>query len=863
MAQVQDAALARSFLDQFSATITRYTDDHNTADSIFRNIAFSYSGLQRLGVTDTELEEMPAEFQQGMASRAGLIGDVRGNHPDHWPMAERNWPIDSANRAEVDVSSVDIVIQIRARTGSYHSDFNADHPLYDEIVQLEKNADGALLILSVQPMGTLPDKLGHFGFKDGISQPQFALQHPAAPKLEGPSYPADLPLPAGELFLGHKNSRNDPDGGTSFSKLRRDGTFLVIRKMAQDVAALDSMVEHNQKSGSRDEILGQLLGRYPDGRPLPDTAKGNEFDYDSDPDGKTVPLYSHIRRTNPRKSPHKGDLPDPRILRRGMSFGSTFSQADAQTPRGLIFQAYNASIAEQFEVIQRWISGGNETSPYSRLNDPLFGVRHIRDHDRNYPAHLNGTAKDLEKIDKPFASLHWGLYLFVPSLKGLREIVNSSPTSSASDAELARGQALINEILSMEQEGRLGEARNDWKAILEDSAYQENGDNLAVWRAIRDAHSGALKTKTFGTLVADKNLIYEVLGDLDTYNVEKYHERLEQTSGINYLGLPKEEHAAQSREANGYMSEISYEVALEEAFQIATGALAPLGKLGKSATIPLPKYIDLALAYVCRNRFGIPEDGTYSIFQTGGEPLVGSTTVHCPYHVYSTSRYVFQPEPEEHVKKTAITEGNQMKAAVIKYLSSGAELTAWSQGLKDRLTANGKGDLFPQVLLGALLGFLPSANGNFLQTMGEWIRTDEFWRVRNTYLSLLNKGQVAEAREFVRKSFGRTMGMVPVPGIIHRTASVKTTLGSHSIEAGDHIVLGLISATAAEPDNSDVDPIFGGIYTGETHACPGRNLALGTQIGVTCALLSLPGALLRTPSEYALDYRPLEQPGSA
>ena len=36
--------------------------------------------------------------------------------------------------------------------------------------------------------------------------------------------------------------------------------------------------------------------------------------------------------------------------------------------------AYNASIAEQFEVIQRWITGGNTTGVASWQSDPLMGV---------------------------------------------------------------------------------------------------------------------------------------------------------------------------------------------------------------------------------------------------------------------------------------------------------------------------------------------------------------------------------------------------------------------------------------------------------------------------------------------------------
>src|SRR3546814_10781259 len=51
-----------------------------------------------------------------------------------------------------------------------------------------------------------------------------------------------------------------------------------------------------------------------------------------------------------------------RLLRRGMTYGPRLDPADPASvaaPRGLMFMAYNASIAEQYETIQRWVNGGN------------------------------------------------------------------------------------------------------------------------------------------------------------------------------------------------------------------------------------------------------------------------------------------------------------------------------------------------------------------------------------------------------------------------------------------------------------------------------------------------------------------------
>ena len=88
--------------------------------------------------------------------------------------------------------------------------------------------------------------------------------------------------------------------------------------------------------------------------------------------GDKCPLQSHVRRVYPRNQGAK--VPDPRILRRGFLYGPSREDKQSQDDRGLIFMAYNASIAEQFEVIQRWVSGGNSTNIMSAQHDPFLGV---------------------------------------------------------------------------------------------------------------------------------------------------------------------------------------------------------------------------------------------------------------------------------------------------------------------------------------------------------------------------------------------------------------------------------------------------------------------------------------------------------
>ena len=48
------------------------------------SIAFTWSGLRALGVSEASLATFPEEFRQGMAARAQVLGDTGANHPDRW-----------------------------------------------------------------------------------------------------------------------------------------------------------------------------------------------------------------------------------------------------------------------------------------------------------------------------------------------------------------------------------------------------------------------------------------------------------------------------------------------------------------------------------------------------------------------------------------------------------------------------------------------------------------------------------------------------------------------------------------------------------------------------------------------------------
>lgn len=875
--QVADPVAARRFLDGFRQQIGWGTDV--PVDGIYRNIGFTAEGLSRLGVPAAELDKLPPAFREGMAARAGLIGDLGHNHPDHWVLPERNWP-PAATAApalqRVNVESVDVVIQLRRATAAGEDRTQLDGRLLAELERIDAASRGGLQLLSVQTMyaqGTPGAPVEHFGFRDGISNPRIDPDEPAGPDV----------VPAGDVFLGQRNSRGDRLATHWSEPLFKDGTFQVVRKLAQDVPALFAAVTKNipgrsklrrrELDAAREALLAKLMGRTRSGEPLADTSvgSGNDFDYTGDPHGERCPLFAHIRRANPRD----GEGPIPRILRRGMSYGTPYRPGEADgTDRGLIFQAYNASIAEQYEVVQRWLSGDNRTAPYSRLSDPILGVP-----DPGEPRvyrFADGTKLDLG--ERPFVRLRWGLYLFVPSRLGLGLIAGPQPHAGVRDWT-AEGVATIDRLAALEATDP-DAAFFAWKRLLEEKEALDEELHRGVWQAVRERFKGVLRTP-FGVLVGSTAGVNHVLSTPADFSVAGYRQRLARCVGENYLGMDPPLHDRKANAANDLFHTIRAEDAFDTTLKPAQQLLVGLREVGGQATIPLPKYVDLVLAEVCKYWFGVPDATTLlesfagvpenpdAAIQAGGEPASGAATSHCPFHVISSSRFVFQPRPGDPVDATATREGRNLRAAMDRFVAPhlADPDRPWPRpmlaALHRTLAAAGLEADFAEVLLGALLGYLPTVQGNFLFTTRDWLREGDFWRVQNDYLDARGRGLAP--REAALAEIGpwleRAMARRPIPAMIHRQATRDLRLGDVDVRSGEMVVVGLVSATA-ESGYADVSPVFGGSYYADpkpTHACPGRALGMGTLLGLIAALFELPGTLRRAPSNSALLFDP--EPG--
>jgi Dyp-type peroxidase family len=387
-------------------------------------LAVTASGLQRLGVDSAMLQGFSRPFLEGMVTehRSRILGDVAGSDPTRW-----RWggPADAP---------IDVLLAV----------FAADAAAV--AVVASELTSGVEVLASVTSDVDPSDRIEHFGFVDGISQPILT----GSPKAMTPNDP-DVHrwnrLAAGEVVLGMSDEGEGPPPppaghrDDTLGPLRRDGTYLVIRQLHQRVATFRSwtLAAGDGDPAEAYRIATELVGRRTDGTPLVADAPGapalgpeaNDFGFRAhDAQGIGCPLGAHIRRANPRDSAHTlgadaalQSTRRHRILRRGRRYGPLLPVGaldDDGAERGLLFVGLVADIERQFEFVQHhWLNGQS----FAGLGevDPITGTQ----------AQASGRAT-LQAC--PVSERHGGLvdftetrggaYLFLPSLPALARLAS-------------------------------------------------------------------------------------------------------------------------------------------------------------------------------------------------------------------------------------------------------------------------------------------------------------------------------------------------------------------------------------------------------------------------------------------------------
>jgi Dyp-type peroxidase family len=389
------------------------------------NIAFTHKGLVQLELPLASLLTFPLEFQQGMRARADIVGDSGKNAPENWDPVWRE-------------DRVHAWLGVNARSAEALEKCSGD------MLGLMEETRGARLLHSqdaclISVAGEFSNK-EHFGYTDGFGNPDFKGAErvcvPGQGKLdEHGNWEA---LATGEFLLGYADEAGELPVAPIPHLLGRNGTFMVYRKLHQNVATFRAYLEEKGKlyPGGKEKLAAKFVGRWRDGTPLerspdrPDPAlvadqnQNTNFTYGDDLAGARCPIGAHIRRTHPRDAFgfHGGLIDRRRIMRRGMTYGEYVPEGQRVSDsdqRGIIFMALNASIFRQFEFVQQqWIEYGNDAHQGNDKDFLLgnhggkgrFVIQGTTD-PKNPPFICGGLPN--------FVELRGGDYFFMPSLTAL------------------------------------------------------------------------------------------------------------------------------------------------------------------------------------------------------------------------------------------------------------------------------------------------------------------------------------------------------------------------------------------------------------------------------------------------------------
>ena len=434
--RVTDAAAARKWVAQLANEVTNAVKPpKDNRPPVNINIAFTATGLARLGVPQSIVDTFSYPFRTGMSTprRANILGDTDANAPQNWEWGNDAHPVDG-------------VLMIFAKNEDI---LKAEVPRRTE----QLRANGLDIAVDTPIAGRQDDSREHFGFNDGIGQPVIEDTEQQQRQYERTHHAT--PLPPGELLLGHENvygtitpsvkvdASLDPKNILPAGDLGFNGSYLVFRQMEQDVATFWSYIT-NLAGGDAEAaamLAAKMVGRWESGASLvlhPDKDphagtkmldRFNDFDYEKDTQGYRCPIGSHVRRTNPRDT--LGPTADlatrsanrHRIMRRGRSYGHRIDEnnrtRDDGQKRGLHFICFNGDIERQFEFVQQtWVNNSNFAGLDDEV-DPLLGDQ------LNCSAMMTVPSDPLRfRIHNlcRFVTLRGGAYFFLPGIRALRWI---------------------------------------------------------------------------------------------------------------------------------------------------------------------------------------------------------------------------------------------------------------------------------------------------------------------------------------------------------------------------------------------------------------------------------------------------------
>jgi deferrochelatase/peroxidase EfeB len=395
------------------------------------NVGITWLGLKSLGVPASVLAKFPQAFQDGPAVRARVnsdrpndvgLGDVGRNAPDGWIVGGLRTP------------AIHVVVSLYARDPTLRETAS-------EALRARFAASG-LTEHSHHDADLLekPDYV-HFGYRDGIAQPQIE----GGPAKKVPD--RQPPIPAGDLLLGREyvNSFYGNYAGDLPRPIVDNATYGAFRIVSQDVQGFEALLSAWADATRLPDgyVAAKIMGRWRNGVPLvvsgdrqtepPELPAGelNDFDYaahkgpprfDGDPDGVLCPIGAHVRRLNPRGAPVMGMSNTRRLVRRNMPYGPEYDPRNPdRVERGLIGYFLCGDLETQWEFIQRvWVNQDFATPGVRGTREPVGGTQLRQGGTFRIPGAEPDELGGLHDLVRTRGSL----YCLLPGLGGLRYLAS-------------------------------------------------------------------------------------------------------------------------------------------------------------------------------------------------------------------------------------------------------------------------------------------------------------------------------------------------------------------------------------------------------------------------------------------------------
>lgn len=421
------------FNDRFAEKRRASGADPTDLLAVWINVGFTFAGLQAITPREFSADvahdfRMFPAFRDGAAARAAMLGDAGDSDPSRWVVGGEAEPLHAivtiaADRKEALLEKLQALKDVSE----------------DLIVHIEMGA--TFETKDEESPNGITRKREHFGFADGVSQPVVVgFDAPDDTPIEGTAL-----VSADEFVLGRPGSI----GERWAPPWMHNSSFQVFRRLAQDVKGWKQRVDKwhesvkDRSAATPDLLETRLIGRWPNGTPLAlvpeegmeqrvDDALKNSFDFRDDPNGEKTPRYAHSRRMYPRDNRRFRDQ-SRRIIRRGIPFGEPYSAhvEDKEPPegrRGLLFNAFMASIEGQFEYLQRsWANNPyfpgivlDDREPVEEGIDPVIGSTNHADREPSPAAPAADPSDRHPPNFQRFVHTTGAVYAFVPSYSTIR-----------------------------------------------------------------------------------------------------------------------------------------------------------------------------------------------------------------------------------------------------------------------------------------------------------------------------------------------------------------------------------------------------------------------------------------------------------